>query len=67
MHSKNNNIEFMPYDNANEVVHKLFELLLSRYSMGLETSTKGIDFIYDSVQLLYCKCRGGSYYSDSPD
>ena len=30
MHSKSDNIEFMPYDNANEVVDKLFESLLSR-------------------------------------
>ena len=30
MHSKSDNIEFMSYDNANEVVDKLFESLLSR-------------------------------------
>ena len=30
MHSKSNNIEFMSYDNANEVVNELFESLLSR-------------------------------------
>ena len=30
MHSKRDNIEFMSYDNANEVVDKLFESLLSR-------------------------------------
>ena len=31
MHSKSSNIEFMLYDNANEVVGKLSESLLSRY------------------------------------
>ena len=36
MHSKSNNIEFMPYDNANEVVNELFESLLLRYEIGLE-------------------------------
>ena len=30
MHSKSNNIEFMPYDNANEGVNELFNWLLSR-------------------------------------
>ena len=72
MHSKSNNIEFMSYDNANEVVNKLFKSLFSRYQTGLETLLKGSDFIFDSVQLLYYKChkinfkRGGSYV-DSPD
>ena len=72
MNSKSDNIDFMPYDNANEVVDKLFESLLSRYQIGLEISVKGSDFIFDSVQLLYFKFykiifkRGGSYI-DSPD
>ena len=72
MHSKNENIEFMTYDNANEIVNELFESLLSRYQIGLETSMRGNDFIFDSVQLLYYKCHkinfkpGGSYI-DSPD
>ena len=30
MHSKSNTIEFMPHDNANDVVDELFESLLSR-------------------------------------
>ena len=40
MHSKSNNKEFMSYDNAYEVVNELFELLLSRHQIGLETSMK---------------------------
>ena len=62
----------MSYDNVNEVVHKLFESLLSVYQIGLETSMRRSDFIFDSVQLLYYKChkinfkRGGSYI-DSTD
>ena len=36
MHSKSNNIEFMPYDNANEVVDKLLGSLLLIYQNGLE-------------------------------
>ena len=53
MHSKWNNITFMLYDNAKEVVNELFESLLSRYQIGLKTSMRGSDFIFDSVQLLY--------------
>ena len=44
MHSQSDNIEFMPYDNINEVVNKLFESLRSRYQIGLETSVRGSDF-----------------------
>ena len=72
IHSKSDNIEFMSYDNVNEVVHKLFESLLSVYQIGLETSMRRSDFIFDSVELLYYKChkinfkRGGSYI-DSTD
>ena len=57
MHSKSDNIEFMSYDNVNEVVNELFESFLSRYRVGLETSMKGSDLIFDSVQLLYYKCH----------
>ena len=72
INSKRNNTEFMPYDNANEVVSELFESLFSRYQIGSETSMRGSDFIFDSVQLLSYKChkvnfkRDGSYV-DSPD
>ena len=47
MHSKSGNIEFMLYDNANEIVHKFFESRLSRYQIDLETSIKGSDFIFE--------------------
>ena len=48
----------MSYDNAYEVVDEISKSLLSM---------RGIDFIFDSVKLLYYKChrinfrRGGSY------
>ena len=72
MQSKSDNKEFMIYDGANNIVDEIFESLHSRYQSDLETSTKGSDFIFDSVQLLYYKCyktnltRGGSYI-ESPD
>ena len=67
MHLKSDNIEFISYDNANEVVNELSESFFSRYQIGLETSMRRSDFIFDSVQLLHYKChkinfkRGGSY------
>ena len=72
MHSKSDNIEFMPYDNANKVLGELFESLLSIYRIGLETSIRGNDFIFDSIQHLYYKCykinfKHGVSYIDSPD
>ena len=47
MHSKSGNIEFMRYDNANEIVHKFFESRLLRYQIDLETSIKGSHFIFE--------------------
>ena len=35
MHSKSDNI-VMNYSNANEVIKEIFELVLSRYQIGLE-------------------------------
>ena len=56
INSKINDIELMPCDNENEVANELFESLRSRYQIGLETSMRGSDFIFDSIQLLYYKC-----------
>ena len=72
MHSNSGNIKFTPYSDANDIIEKLFKSLRSRYQENLETSMKGSDFIFDSVQLMYYKChkvnfiRSGSYI-DSPD
>ena len=52
MHSNSDNIEFMSHDNTNEVVNEIFESLLSRYQIGLETSMRGSDFIFDSTFVL---------------
>ena len=65
MHSTSDNISLTPY-NANEVVNELFESISSKQQDNLETSMRGSDFIFDSVQLMYYKChkvsfkRGGS-------
>ena len=69
---RSDNIEFTCCNDANEIIDKLFKPLCSRYQGNLETSIKGSDFIFDSVQLMYYKChkvnfkRGGSYI-DSPE
>ena len=57
MHSKTGNIKFIIYDNAAEVIEDVFESLLNRYQIGLETSVGGRGFILDCVHLLYYKCR----------
>ena len=72
MQWKSNNIEVMTYHNTNEFIKEIFESFLLKYQIGLETSMKGNDLVFDSVQLLYYKFhkvsfkRGGSYI-DSPD
>ena len=71
MHLSRDNIKFTSYSKVNDVIEKLFKLLRSKYKDGLETSTKGSDFIFDSVQLVYYKyhkvnfkCAGS--FIDSP-
>ena len=55
MHSRIDNIEFMSYDNINEIVIEFFESLLSRYQIGLETSKEREWFFLDSVQIFNYK------------
>ena len=56
MHSKSNNIEVKINDKGDEVIEALFQSLLPRFQIGLETSIKGSDFIFGWVPLLYYKC-----------
>ena len=49
MHSKSDNKEIMINGKADEVIEKLFESRLNRYQIGLETSIRDIDFIFDCV------------------
>ena len=57
---------------TDEVIEKPFESLLERYLEGLEESMRGSEFIFDSVDALYCNLnkislnRCGSYI-DSPE
>ena len=67
MHSTSNNIKFTFYNGSNEIVDGRLESLCLIYQVTLEISMRWSDFIFDSVQLMYCKChkvslrRGGSY------
>ena len=56
MYLNSNNTEFMIYDHVNYIVDELFESLFLRYQIGLETSMRESNFIFDSIQLLYYKC-----------
>ena len=61
----------MAYDRADKVLKEPVESLLSRYQIGLETSMKDSDFIFDGVYLLHYKChkinlnQGKSYIDSS--
>ena len=67
MHLKSDKTKFMIYDNVNDLFDERFEWLLSRYQIGLETSMRGSNFIFDLIQQMYYKChkvnfkRHGSY------
>ena len=53
MYSRSDNIRFTSYNDAKEIIDELLESLRSRYQGNLETSIRGSDFIFDSVQLTY--------------
>ena len=67
MDSKNNKIEIMINDTADEVIGELLQSRLSSYRIGLETAMKYTEFVFDFVHLLYYKYhkinpnQGGSY------
>ena len=56
MNSKSNNIEIMINDEPDGVIEELFRLLLSKYQIGLETSLRSSEFVFDCVHVLYYKC-----------
>ena len=72
MYSRSENMKFRSYNDANNTVDELFDSPRLRFQDNLETSMRRSDFIFYSVQLMYCKChkvnirRAGSYI-DSPD
>ena len=71
VHTKSNTVEIMMGSETDEIIKDLFESFLQKYQEGLEESTRGSDFAYDSIDALYYNVnkvslsRGGSYI-DSP-
>ena len=65
MYSKSDNLEIMINNKASEFIEGLFQSLLSRCQIKLETSMKGSHFIYYKCNKVNFK-QGGSYI-DSPD
>ena len=71
MHTKSNNVEIMIGSEIDEIIEELFGSFLQKYQEGLEESTRGSEFAYDSVDALYYNLnkvslsRGGPYI-DSP-
>ena len=62
----------MTNNKADEVIEQLFQSLFFRYQIGLETSVKGSNFVFDCGHLLYYKChkinfKHSGLYIDSPD
>ena len=53
IHSRSDNTKFTSYNDGNEIIDEVTESLLSRYQGNLETSMRGNDFIFDSVELMY--------------
>ena len=53
MYSNSDNIKLTSYNDANKVVNKLFESLLSKYQNNLEISMRGKKILFDSIQLRY--------------
>ena len=43
----------MIYNNADEVIEKLFEPFPNRYQIGFKVSMRGCDVIFDWVYLLH--------------
>ena len=70
MHIKCNNVEIMIGSETNEIIEELFESFLQKYQNGLEKSMGGIEFVYDSFDVLYYNLnkvslsRSGSYKKD---
>ena len=72
MHSSSDNIKCTAYKDPNEVVDERIESLWSRYQRNLGAPMRGSDFVFDSIQLMPCKCHkvdfgGGGAYVDIPD
>ena len=51
MHSRSNNIELMINDGEDKAIEELFQSVLSRGQIGLETSIKSSNFVFVCVNV----------------
>ena len=47
----------MTNNNLDVITEELFDSVLPRYQIGLNTQMRGSEFIFDCVNLLYYKCH----------
>ena len=72
MHTKSDNIEIMMDNETDQIIKESFKSLLQRYQKGLEEKMRGIELVFDRVDLLHYKLhkislnRSGSDI-DSPE
>ena len=72
MHTKSDNIVIISGSDTNDVINKLFDLLVKRYQEGLETKMKGSSYTFERVDLLEnhfhkISLNRGSSYINSPE
>lgn len=61
MHSKNGNIEFMPYNNQIKLLTNLLSPFFRDTKLVSKHKENPINFSFDSVQFLYYKCHKISF------
>ena len=72
MHTKSDNIEIMMDNETDQIINESFKSLLQRHQKGLEEKMRGIELVFDGVDLLHYKLhkislnRSGSDI-DSPE
>ena len=52
-----NSSKVMTNNNLDVITEELFDSVLPRYQIGLNTQMRGSEFIFDCVSLLYYKCH----------
>ena len=53
MHAKSDNIKIMIGNETDEIIQELLDSLLQKYQKSLERLMEGIEFAFDSANLLY--------------
>ena len=64
MYTKSNNVDIMMGSETDEIIKELFKSFLQKYQEGIEESMRGSEFVYDSVNALYCNLNKVSLSRD---